>query len=155
MAILVDIQRAWTLKETPGAASIESWVNAALGNRTGPFELNIRIVDQQESAQLNLHYRGKEGPTNVLSFPFDAVTPEPMPILGDLVICGPVVLEEAKEQNKKNDAHWAHMVVHGVLHLLGYDHCVDNEAEEMETLERAILRGLNYPDPYTEITEHN
>jgi probable rRNA maturation factor len=78
-----------------------------------------------------------------------------MPILGDLVICGPVVLEEAKEQNKKNDAHWAHMVVHGVLHLLGYDHCVDNEAEEMEKLERAILRGLNYPDPYTEITEHN
>ena len=148
MAILVDIQRAWTLQETPGAASIESWVNAALGNRTGPFELNIRIVDQLESAELNLHYRGKEGPTNVLSFPFDAVTPEPLPILGDLVICAPILVREAVEQQKTTTAHWAHIVIHGVLHLLGYDHIEDQDAEQMESLETEIMLVLDFPPPY-------
>ena len=125
------------------------WATAALRNERETAELSVRIVDEQESAALNQQYRGKSGATNVLSFPFDAVTPEPLPILGDLVICAPVVIREAQQQNKPAEAHWAHMCVHGVLHLLGYDHVGDRDAEVMETLETDILLGLGYPAPYS------
>ena len=129
------------------------WATAALRNERETAELSVRIVDEQESAALNQQYRGKAGATNVLSFPFDAVTPEPLPILGDLVICAPVVIREAQQQNKPAEAHWAHMCVHGVLHLLGYDHAGDSDAQVMEALETAILLDMGFPAPYSEEQE--
>jgi len=155
MPILIDIQRADTSEKIPSDASINRWVESALDNNDDSVELSIRVVGEQESAALNLQYRGKSGATNVLSFPFSAVTPEPLPMLGDLVVCAPIVTLEAQQQHKALEAHWAHMIVHGVLHLLGYDHENDNHARVMEILETEILLGLNYPAPYTETTEHN
>lgn len=126
------------------------WASAALRDESTSVELSLRIVDEQESAALNQQYRGKAGATNVLSFPFDAVTPEPLPILGDIVICAPVVNREAIEQDKSAEAHWAHMCVHGVLHLLGYDHVGDHDAEVMEALEISILQELGFSSPYAD-----
>ncbi len=112
------------------------------------MELVIRVVDEAESSALNRDYRGRDRPTNVLSFPFEAPPPIESYLIGDLVICAPVVAREALAQGKAAKAHWAHMVVHGVLHLLGFDHPSDAEAESMEALEREIQGGLGYPDPY-------
>lgn len=154
MPILIDIQRACPSENIPSDNSIKRWAAAALGNHSDPTELSIRVVGESESAILNKQYRGKSGATNVLSFPFSAVTPEPLPLLGDLVICAPIVSAEAKQQNKSLQAHWAHMIVHGILHLVGYDHCDNSDAQVMEALETEILLGLNYPAPYTETTEH-
>lgn len=148
MTISIDIQMACSSEEAPDEDSMQRWVDAALRNERDTAELSVRIVDEQESAMLNQQYRGKTGPTNVLSFPFDAVTPEPLPILGDLVICAPVVIREAQQQNKTSEAHWAHMTVHGVLHLLGYDHVGETDADVMETLETNIMRALDFPAPY-------
>lgn len=148
MNISIDIQMASSSEDVPDEDSMQRWVSAALRSERDTAELSVRIVDEQESAALNQQYRGKTGPTNVLSFPFDAVTPEPLPILGDLVICAPVVLREAQQQQKTPEAHWAHMTVHGVLHLLGYDHVGDKDADVMETLETQIMRALNFPAPY-------
>ncbi|EEQ20787.1 metalloprotease [Yersinia intermedia ATCC 29909] len=111
-------------------------------------EVTVRLVDEAESHELNLTYRGKDKPTNVLSFPFEAPPEIELPLLGDLIICRQVVEQEAIEQEKALLAHWAHMVVHGSLHLLGYDHIVDDEAEEMESIETEIMQSLGYPDPY-------
>ena len=113
-------------------------------------EIVIRVVDEEESAALNGQYRGKAGPTNVLSFPFQAPPGMKTEILGDLLICAPVVVREAEEQGKSLPAHWAHMVVHGVLHLQGYDHIDEQEAVIMETAEIAIMNGLGFPNPYAE-----
>ena len=111
-------------------------------------ELSIRIVDEAESADLNHTYRHKSGPTNVLSFPCEVPDGVPLDLLGDLVICAPVVAREAQAQGKASEAHWAHMVIHGVLHLRGYDHIDTAEAERMEALEIDILSRLGYPNPY-------
>ncbi|MCT2531421.1 rRNA maturation RNase YbeY [SAR92 clade bacterium H921] len=148
MNISIDIQMACSSEGVPDVGSMRRWVSAAIRNERDIAELSVRIVDEQESAALNQQYRGKIGPTNVLSFPFDAVTPEPLPILGDLVVCAPVVMSEAEQQNKTSEAHWAHMIVHGVLHLLGYDHVGDTDANEMETLETHIMQVLEFPAPY-------
>ena len=111
--------------------------------------MTIRIVDEAESNDLNLTYRGKDKPTNVLSFPFECPPGvEDFPLLGDLIICRQVVEQEASEQQKTLESHWAHMVIHGSLHLLGYDHIEDAEAEEMEALEKEFMQALNFPDPY-------
>lgn len=110
-------------------------------------QLSVRVVGEAESAQLNAQYRERNYPTNVLSFPADAVVPG-LRVLGDLAICAAVVQHEASEQGKTVSAHWTHMVVHGVLHLLGFDHIKDDEAERMEALERRIMAELNYDDPY-------
>jgi probable rRNA maturation factor len=155
MPILIDIQRACTSEKIPSDIAITRWVESVLDNHDEPIELSIRVVGETESAALNQQYRGKLGATNVLSFPFSAVMPEPLPLLGDLVICAPIVTLEASQQQKTIEAHWAHMVIHGVLHLLGYDHGNDDEAQSMETLETEILLGLNYPAPYTDTTEYN
>lgn len=155
MSILIDIQRACTSEKIPSDIAITRWVESVLDNHDEPIELSIRVVGETESAALNQQYRGKLGATNVLSFPFSAVMPEPLPLLGDLVICAPIVTLEASQQQKTIEAHWAHMVIHGVLHLLGYDHGNDDEAQSMETLETEILLGLNYPAPYTDTIEHN
>jgi probable rRNA maturation factor len=132
----------------PGEGTVLRWVEAALTGRRDEAELTVRIVDEDESAELNSAYRKKQGPTNVLSFPFEAPPGVELPLLGDIVIAAPVVAREAREQGKAPDAHWAHMVVHGCLHLLGYDHIDAAEAEAMESLETEILAGLGYPNPY-------
>jgi probable rRNA maturation factor len=132
----------------PTEADFRHWAESALPLDGAPVELVVRIVDEAESGQLNRDYRGKEGPTNVLSFPFEAPPEVPSPLLGDLVICAPVVAREAAQQGKAPQAHWAHMVIHGVLHLLGYDHMTDEEAQLMEDRECELLHRLHFPNPY-------
>jgi probable rRNA maturation factor len=134
--------------DLPTEDDFRSWVEAVLPQDHDPVELVIRLVDEKESRQLNRDFRGRDRPTNVISFPFEAPAEVTLPLLGDLVICVQVVVREAAEQGKEPYAHWAHMVVHGVLHLLGYDHQNDSEAEKMERLERKILLSLDFPDPY-------
>ncbi|MGB0458786.1 MAG: rRNA maturation RNase YbeY [Porticoccaceae bacterium] len=148
MTIILDIQSASSSEDAPDDQSIKRWVSAAIGSKTGDTELSIRIVDEAEGKALNETYRGASGPTNVLSFPFDEKTPEPMPLIGDIVVCAPVVAREAAQQNKDLNAHWAHMIIHGVLHLLGYDHQNDSEAAIMESLETEIMQKLGFPPPY-------
>jgi probable rRNA maturation factor len=146
----LDLQQA-SSAPTPSEAQLRQWCELALRQRTADSELTIRIVDEAEGQALNNTYRQRDYPTNVLSFPADV--PDDMldiPLLGDLVICAAVVAREAAEQGKPAEAHWAHMVIHGCLHLLGYDHLDDDEAEEMESLERALLAELGHPDPYAE-----
>lgn len=148
MNLSLDIQTAHAAPGLPAAADVERWVLAALAGQRDDAELSIRIVDIAESQTLNARYRGKDKPTNVLSFPADLPEELQLPLLGDLVICAPVVAREAQEQHKLLEHHWAHMVVHGTLHLLGYDHIEDADAEVMERLEITILQGLDIPDPY-------
>ncbi len=148
MASTVGVQYAVELPELPKVTAVRRWVRAALDGAEARGSLAVRIVDEAESAALNLRWRGKNGPTNVLSFP---ATPPPgvdFHELGDIVICAPVVAREAARQGKPVEAHWSHMVVHGVLHLLGFDHQRENDAMRMETLEKEILAGLGFPDPY-------
>jgi len=144
--------------ELPSADDFQQWVASALvhplqGAPRESAELTIRIVDNAESQNLNRDYRGKDKPTNVLSFPADSPAGWPEELkaelpVGDLVISAPVVMREAQEQGKTGRAHWAHMVIHGCLHLLGYDHMVDDEAEQMEALETRLLTQLGFPAPY-------
>jgi probable rRNA maturation factor len=145
--LAVDLQQA-SRARIPSGARFRRWVRAALAGRRGAAELSIRIVTPAESRRLNARYRGQDKPTNVLSFPCAAPAGLSLPLLGDLVICAAVVAREAREQDKRPDAHWAHMTVHGVLHLLGYDHLRKREAARMEALETEILARLGYPDPY-------
>jgi len=149
MTATVDIQKI-SQQATPEQRDFELWANAALDAVSESCELSIRLVDSQESAELNATYRGKSGPTNVLSFPFDSPIPMEPRLLGDLVICVPIVEKEADDQGKLVKSHWAHLVIHGCLHLLGYDHIEDDEAEEMESLEISILQRLNIDNPYQE-----
>ena len=147
--VILDLQLA--CEETtglPDEALFQRWLDAVLPKFQPQSEVTIRIVDEEESHHLNLTYRGKDKPTNVLSFPFEAPPEVELPLLGDLIICRQVVEQEAIEQQKSAEEHWAHMVVHGCLHLLGYDHIEDDEAEEMESLETEILAELGYADPY-------
>lgn len=145
----LDVQYAAShAGELPARDMIETWVKAALEGRREEAQLVVRIVDEEESRQLNERYRHRRGPTNVLSFAFEKPELLDPPLLGDVVICAPLVEAEAREQGKPLLAHWAHLVVHGVLHLLGYDHEKDDEARTMEALETSILAKLGYPDPY-------
>lgn len=153
LRLSLDIQRASTADGQPGDALLRRWARAALAGLGGSHALTLRLVDAEESAALNETYRRKSGPTNVLSFPFESPPGVRTRLLGDLVICAPVVEREAREQGKMPHAHWAHMVVHGVLHLRGYDHLTDVDAGAMEALETEILARLGYPDPYQEVQE--
>ena len=147
--MIIDLQIACEQESgLPTAEQIEQWATAAVQPQSDEVEMTVRIVDEAESHALNLNYRGKDRPTNVLSFPFECPDEVELPLLGDLVICRQVVEREAQEQEKPLMAHWAHMVVHGSLHLLGYDHIEDDEAEEMESLEAQIMTGLGFADPY-------
>ena len=147
--MIIDLQIACEQETSlPTAEQIEQWATAAVQPQSDEVEMTVRIVDEAESHELNLNYRGKDRPTNVLSFPFECPDEVELPLLGDLVICRQVVEREAQEQDKPVMAHWAHMVVHGSLHLLGYDHIEDDEAEEMESLETQIMTGLGFADPY-------
>lgn len=151
MAIYLDLQYATDSQAgMPTEADFQQWLNAAVTPFQADAEVTIRLVDEEESHALNHEYRGKDKPTNVLSFPFEAPPGVELDLLGDLIICRQVVEKEAKEQNKPLNAHWAHMVVHGSLHLLGYDHIDDDEAEEMESLETEIMVNMGFADPYVE-----
>ncbi|MGH8322025.1 MAG: rRNA maturation RNase YbeY [Gammaproteobacteria bacterium] len=145
----ITVQKVTRVKTLPTRAQFTRWINAALAVRRDSAEMTIRIVDEAESATLNRTYRHKDHPTNVLAFPASMPPGIQTSLLGDLVICAPVVLREATQQNKAIESHWAHLTVHGTLHLLGYDHEAEAQVREMESLETAILAGLGYPDPYT------
>ncbi|AUZ74080.1 MULTISPECIES: rRNA maturation RNase YbeY [Aeromonas] len=149
MSVTLDLQLASASTDgLPNEAQLQGWLDGTILGFQQEAEVTVRIVDEAESNELNLTYRGKDKPTNVLSFPFEAPPGLELPLLGDLVICRQVVEREAAEQGKPLMAHWAHMVVHGSLHLLGYDHIEDDEAEEMEALERDIMQELGFADPY-------
>ncbi|SEH04253.1 rRNA maturation RNase YbeY [Candidatus Venteria ishoeyi] len=169
----LDIQYISENQQIPDTGQFQQWAQATLQvvshNAVEPYQqtlqekwqhlhqqlddftvfLSLRIVDETEGTELNETWRNKSGPTNVLSFPFDpAPGMEDMPLLGDIVICAPVVEAEAKQQRKLITAHWAHLLVHGVLHLLGFDHIDAEEAQVMETLEIQVLQDLGYDNPY-------
>ncbi|AKD37931.1 metal-binding heat shock protein [Pasteurella multocida subsp. multocida OH4807] len=147
--VIIDLQIATENTENlPTEAQIQAWANRAVQPELSDVEMTVRIVDEAESHELNFTYRGKDKPTNVLSFLFECPDEVELGLLGDLVICRQVVEKEAEEQGKPLMAHWAHMVVHGSLHLLGYDHIDDAEAEEMEHLETEIMQSLGFDDPY-------
>ena len=149
MSITLDLQLASEAPNLPTEAQFQHWLEAAILPFQDVAEVTVRIVDEAESQQLNFDYREKDKPTNVLSFPFQQPPGiEELPLLGDLVICVQVVAREAAEQHKSLDAHWAHMVVHGSLHLLGFDHITEDEAQEMEAEEIQILADLGFPNPY-------
>jgi len=149
-SLRVDVQRrvrAWS----PPRGEIATWATSALGRRASGRELGVRVVGPAESRRLNSHYRGKDKPTNVLSFPASAIPGAPSSEarpLGDLVICPQVLRSEAREQKKTLRAHWAHLVVHGTLHLIGYDHERDADATRMERREITVLRRLGFANPY-------
>jgi len=150
LSVDVDMQIASEAGSIPSLQDFSRWASAALDKQRQHAELVVRVVDEDESATLNQTYRNKQGPTNVLSFPFEI--PEgvdvEMDLLGDLVICAPVVEMQAHEQGKAVQAHWAHMVVHGTLHLQGFDHLTDEEALVMESREKEILTGMGFQAPY-------
>jgi len=154
--VRLDVSVGYALPRAglPAAVSFRKWVAAALAGRIREADLAIRLVEDAEGRALNRHYRGKDYATNVLSFPADLPEGLPegvrLPLLGDLVLCAPVIAREAREQGKPLAAHYAHLTVHGTLHLLGWDHGDDVEAEAMEQLEREILAGLGIGDPYRE-----
>jgi probable rRNA maturation factor len=154
MTLELDLQIALDLPVLPNEADFRRWAEAALtgAGYQKDAELTLRIVNEAESTALNETYRRKQGPTNVLSFPFEAPPEVDSSLLGDIVICAPVVLREAVSQDKMPEAHWAHLVAHGVLHLLGYDHD-ETQAAAMEALEIRILTDLGYADPYGDIQD--
>lgn len=146
----LTVQIATSNPNCPDTETICNWVSLALARDTQPAEITVRIVDEEECAELNQRYRNREGATNVLSFPYESVSGSGQDLFGDIVICAPVVEREAREQNKNLQSHWAHMVIHGTLHLMGYNHIKKNEAETMESLERSLMTSLGYADPYLE-----
>ena len=149
MNLTVDIQNA-SVEPVPEEEDLRSWIASALANqaRQQDTEITVRLIDEPEMITLNQTYRGKQDATNVLSFPADLPAELELPLLGDIVICAPVVRSEASDQHKSLQAHWAHLAVHGTLHLLGYDHLDEEEAIIMEALESAILATLHFPCPY-------
>ncbi len=151
MTLQLDLQIASEATDLPSQAQIESWLQAALDGRREAAELTIRVVDIEEGTALNVQWRKRQGPTNVLSFPATDENQFIPDLLGDIIICAPLVAQEAAEQGKATEAHWAHLVVHGLLHLLGYDHLDDEQANLMESMETGILATLNYADPYKTI----
>ncbi|OOE67253.1 rRNA maturation RNase YbeY [Salinivibrio sp. IB868] len=149
MSYYVDVQIACENEQgLPGDDQLQAWFEQAVRAARPQAEVTIRIVDEGESQSLNRDYRGKDKPTNVLSFPFDPPPGVEIDLLGDLIVCRQVVEQEAQQQGKALMDHWAHMVVHGSLHLLGYDHIEDDEAEQMEALERELLAAMGVSDPY-------
>ncbi len=154
MTIELELQIASQAQTLPHPSQFREWVGNTLDNRLETAELTIRIVDIEEMTELNEIYRKKIGATNVLSFPAEIDESFDLPLLGDIVICAPVVQKEADDADIELLAHWAHMVVHGTLHLLGYDHIEKEEAEAMEEIETRILIELGYPEPYGDKPPH-
>ncbi|MFQ3210260.1 MAG: putative rRNA maturation factor [Colwellia sp.] len=154
MAHIIDLQIACSPTELPTEEQFQLWVDSALAEVSNSleedFELTIRLVNSEESQQLNNQYRRKDKPTNVLSFPFEVPDGIELNLLGDLIICIEVMKQEAQEQHKVLFEHWAHLVIHGCLHLVGFDHISDSEALEMESIEITILKQLGIKNPYLE-----
>lgn len=151
MTVQVDVQFADAAEGLPSAETISEWVRLAVGSvldEPDATELTVRIVAENEMRELNKTYRNKDGLTNVLSFPFEADVPMETTLLGDIVVCAAVVNREAIEQHKPLPAHWAHLVIHGTLHLLGFDHLDDEQAAIMESREIQLLHQLGYANPY-------
>ena len=152
MRVDLTLQAACEAEDLPAQVDFERWVAAALQGRRARAEITLRIVGEAESRSLNRIWRGRDRATNVLSFGAGPAEDLPPPLrgaaLGDLVLCAPLVRREAREQGKEPAAHWAHLVVHGTLHLLGYDHAEPESAEAMEALETGILVRLGFADPY-------
>lgn len=146
----LDIQIATEHSDYPSEQQFQRWVDTVLSSADQDSEVVIRLVDEAEMSELNQQYRRKSGPTNILSFPFEAPEGVELDLLGDLVICVPLIAQEARQQHKLPEHHWAHITIHGTLHLLGYDHINDAEAEEMEALEIKFLNMLNIANPYQE-----
>lgn len=144
IAVLYATRKPWV----PPRKQIARWVRAALGGRRGAWSLGVRIVGDAEGRRVNRQFRHRDRPTNVLSFNATLREADGRKLLGDLIVCAPVVAREAREQRKSRAAHWAHMIVHGTLHLRGYDHEHDADARRMERRERSILGSLGFPDPY-------
>jgi len=151
MAVLLDVQIACKNENLPSLEQLQLWTETALSTIENNPELTIRIVESEESQQLNNQYRQKDKPTNVLSFPFEVPEGIDINLLGDLIICNDILIEEADAQNKAIYNHWAHLVIHGCLHLLGYDHIDDAEAVEMESIEINLLSTLGIDNPYQEV----
>ena len=147
MTIELDVQRVTTAQPLPEDRQFEIWVATALRDHA-PVVLTVRLVEIEEMHQLNRRFRGKDAATNVLSFPAELPDTIELPLLGDVVLCAPVVAEEARLQGKSPEAHWAHLTIHGVLHLLGHDHQEPGEAAVMEGLEIKLLESLGFPNPY-------
>jgi probable rRNA maturation factor len=145
----LDLQNASSHRDIPAQSLLKLWLQAAVGTQRRQAEISLRIVDEAEMTELNGRYRGKPQPTNVLSFPADLPPEVKLPYLGDIVICAAVVEQEAQTQHKTVADHWAHMLIHGTLHLLGFDHIEPSEAEAMESLEIDILKTLHIADPYS------
>ena len=150
MSVTVEVQRATALRGLPTNRQMQAWLSAALARLRPDATLTVRLVDEAEGRELNARWRGKRGPTNVLSFPVSGLADIAPGLLGDIVLCAPVLKAEAAAQAKTIAAHCAHLLVHGALHLLGYDHLEDDEANRMEALERELLAELQFPDPYAE-----
>lgn len=152
MKLDLELQHASGGNGLPTQAQFERWLTVALSGYRDHASVCIRLVDEAESQTLNRDYRGKDKPTNVLSFPFEVPPgvddPQAQALLGDLVICVPVMQHEAAEQGKTDEQHWAHLVIHGALHLLGFDHIEPEDAQVMENIERRVLADLGMPDPY-------
>ncbi|MGK2946583.1 MAG: rRNA maturation RNase YbeY [Candidatus Malihini olakiniferum] len=147
--VILDLQIvSENIAELPSEHDFQRWLEVVFSQFQHETEVTIRIVDETESQELNHTYRGKDKPTNLLSFPFEVPLEVELSLLGDLIICRQVVEQEASEQQITAKAHWAHIVVHGCLHLLGYNHIEDDEAEEMEALETEIMHQIGYTDPY-------
>ncbi len=153
MSIKIALQQPFTADDNPHIDQLTRWVNAVLQTIPDKIsntqnEVTIRIVDNEESAELNEHYREKKGPTNVLSFPDDPIVGFESDSLGDIILCAPLIKKEAAEQGKTLESHWAHLIIHGVLHVLGYDHIEEEDATVMEGLEVKVMQQLDYPNPY-------
>jgi probable rRNA maturation factor len=147
VTITIDVQYATARGKVPDRRKIRKWAMTCLAGANKDMEFTIRIVGEREACELNRKWRGKNKATNVLSFPAGHTRFAPG-LLGDIILCAPIILREAREQNKQPNAHWAHMVIHGLLHLMGYDHTRKKDAEIMETIEIEKLQSLNYPNPY-------
>ena len=148
MSDMIEIQNAADLKTLPDSELMIQWAEQALDEQHHAAEITIRIVDEDEAQMLNKTWRNKNTATNVLSFPVGKTLTQAPNLLGDIVICAPVVEQEANAQGKKFDAHWAHLIIHGILHLQGYDHESDEQANEMESKEIQILKNIGYANPY-------
>ncbi len=146
--VTIELQNAAPHANVPARSQFECWAQAIRSAEDRPQEVAVRIVDEEEMTRLNQHYRHKAGPTNVLSFPAELPADIDLPFLGDVVICAPVVIDQARQQGKPEQSHWAHMIVHGILHLQGYDHINEADARQMESLEIQIMQQLGFENPY-------